>query len=168
MTTAIDTTNEAPLANGAGGPILTEAQRKLAELRAARAELQEKAEARDTLSTDEQIAIESRALAADQELDKLAAEHGRVGAKIDIVRIDDERDGRAVILRRPNMTVFRRFQDSGTNESKDLDNLVRPCVLYPSKAEFDMLVTELPFLLKRCADVCCTLAGVRKADIAGK
>lgn len=140
---------------------------RLAELQEQRAALDERREARLKLTPDEQVAIAERALAADKALDELEQTHGKIGVVIQIVRLDDEKDGRAVILKRPNMTVFRRYQD-GKNESKDVDNLVRPCVIYPSKAEFDLLVQENPFLIVRCGNVCSTLAGVRRDDVAAK
>lgn len=140
---------------------------RLGELQEQRASLEEKREARLKLTPEEQVAIAERALAADKALDELEQKHGKIGVCIQIVRLDDERDGRAVILKRPNMTVFRRYQD-GDNESKDVDNLVRPCVLYPSKAEFDLLVQENPFLIVRCGNVCSTLAGVRREDVSTK
>lgn len=140
---------------------------RLAELHERRVALEAKRETRLKLTPEEQVAIAERALAADTRLDELEQEHGKIGVCIQIVRLDDETDGRAVILKRPNMTVFRRYQD-GKNESKDVDNLVRPCVLYPSKAEFDLLVQEKPFLIVRCGNVCSTLAGVRRDDVAAK
>lgn len=141
---------------------------RLADLAAKRDALQRARDERAKFTPEEQLAIAERALAADEKLDALEQEHGRVGKAIAIVRIDDDADGRAVIVKRPNMTQFRKFQDSSTNTSKDIDLLVRPCVLWPSLPEYDQLVNELPFLTKRVADAVTTLAGVRKSDVSEK
>lgn len=146
----------------------TAAELELAGLLAKRAQMEERREVRAILTTEEKIAITQRALQADEALEKAEQDYGKLDRMIKIVRVDDERDGRALIVKRPNMTVFRRFQDSGTNETKDLENLVRPCVVWPSKAEFDQLFGEMPFLLRRCADAVCELAGVRREDVSKK
>src|ERR1700759_3690440 len=114
----------------------TEAQQRLRALREQRQRIEDEREARAEPSVAEQIAIEERKLAEAQALEKLEAEHGAVGKEIELV----DSDVGGVIVRRPTMNVFRRFQDSGTNETSDWLNLVRPCVLYPSKAEFDALI----------------------------
>jgi hypothetical protein len=74
----------------------------------------------------------------------------------------------AVIVKRPTMNVFRRYQDSGTTETKDWENLVKPCVLYPTRAEFDAMVERVPMLLAHAANTCIHLAGLRAEDIKKK
>lgn len=129
---------------------------ELAKIRARRATLAEAREARAAPSIQEQLAAEQRALADDEALDRLETEHGRVGSVIEIVRTEIG----SVIVRRPHMAVFRRFQDD-KQDTTALEKLVRPCVLHPSKTEFDRMCEELPFILQKCADACCRLAGVR-------
>jgi hypothetical protein len=147
-------------ADGGNTPDL-EAQ--LAEIRSKRAKLAEARELRALPSAAEQLATEQRALADDEALERLELEHGPVGKAIEIVRTDVG----AVIVRRPHMAVFRRFQDD-SKDTAALEKLVRPCVLHPSKAEFDRMCEELPFTLQRCADAVCKLAGIRKEDIQAK
>ena len=115
----------------------TEDEAQLALLRDKRAALAEAREARQIPSVKEKLAIAQRALAVDEAIDRLEQEHGKLGKGIQVVRVDDETDGRAVILKRPIMTVYRRYQDSAGNETKDVEKLVRPCVVFPSIAEFD-------------------------------
>jgi hypothetical protein len=136
---------------------------ELAAIRAKRQALAEAREARQTPSDAEQLAREQRELADDEALDRLETEHGRIGSAIEIVRTDVG----GVIVRRPHMAVFRRFQDD-PKDTKALEKLVRPCVLHPSKTEFDALCERLPFLLQRAADACCVLAGVRRDDVREK
>lgn len=161
----MDSTELTTATNGAADPALDE----LRALNERRAKLEDAREARAALTTEEQVIVAKRALAADEALDMLEQREGKIGKAIQIVRVDDERDGRAVVLKRPNMTQFRRFVDSDKDEqSKELDRLVRPAVLYPDKVTFDALVEELPFLMSRCADACIALAGVRKKDVKAK
>lgn len=142
----------------------TPEEARLREVRAKIDALNEARERRNMMSVDEQIAIEERRLKEAEALDKLEQEHGKVGRDIQIV----ESDVGAVIVKRPTMAVYRRFQDSGTTETKDLENLVRPCVLHPSKAEFDQMIERLPMLLRHAADACVVLAGLRVKNLQAK
>ncbi len=137
---------------------------RLRELREARQKLEDECEARSLPTLEEQIALEERRLKETQALADLEAQHGKVGKEIDLVPSDVG----AVIVKRPTMNVYRRFQDSGTNETKDLENLVRPCILYPSRAEFDNMIERLPMLLTHVADTCVVLAGLRAKQIKSK
>ena len=136
---------------------------QLAAIRAKRAALAEAREARSAPTDAELLATEQRALADDEALDKLEAEYGKVGRAIQIVRSDVG----AVIVKRPHMAVFRRFQDD-PKDTTALEKLVRPCVLHPSKPEFDRMCEELPFLLQQCADAVVVLAGVRTEETRAK
>jgi hypothetical protein len=138
---------------------------KLRDIKAKRDALEAARELRHMPTVQEQIATEERKLATAQKLDELETAHGyKPGVDMDVVesRVGD------VIIKRPTMAVYRRFQDSGTNETKDLDNLVRPCVLHPSRAEFDQMVEALPLLLAHCADLAVMLAGYRAKKNQGK
>jgi hypothetical protein len=136
---------------------------QLAAIRAKRAALAEAREQRAQPSAADQLAAEQRALADDEALERLELEHGPAGKAIEIVRTEVG----GVIVRRPHMAVFRRFQDDN-KDTAALEKLVRPCVLHPSKADFDRMCEELPFTLQRCADAVCRLAGIRKEDIQAK
>lgn len=155
-------------ANGQATHAPTAAELRLEELQDKRKALLEAREERQKLTPEEQVAIAERVLAAEEALDALEAKEGKIGVHIQIVRIDDDNDGRAIILKRPIMQVFRRYQDSGKTDSEDLEKLVRPCLLYPTKPEFEQIIKDLPFVLHRCSNVVATLAGVRREDVAGK
>lgn len=133
-------------------------------------EVREQIEARRTAreqrympTLEEQLAVEAKRLEAEEKLDELEAQHGRVGKEIQLI----ESDNGFVIARRPTMASYRKFQDTKDTDTKDVELLVRPCVLYPSKAEFDRMCEEKPALLGQVAKVCAELAGLR-ADEAKK
>lgn len=140
----------------------SEIERKLAEVRARRAALAEAAEQRLQPTPEERLAIEQRELAEDEALDAAAREHG--ARAVMIVRSDVG----AVIVKRPHLATFRRFQETKNPKCEDLEKLVRPCLVYPSRDRFDLIIAELPFMLNRCADAVSTLAGVRRKDIEEK
>lgn len=142
----------------------TPEMQRLRELRMRRQALEDEREARAQPSIEEQIAIEERKVREAEKLAELEQQHGKVGKEIDIV---DSEVG-AVIVKRPTMNVFRRYQDSGTTETKDWENLVRPCVLYPSRADFDAMCEKIPMLLAHTANKCIHLAGLRAEDIKKK
>lgn len=142
----------------------TEAEQKLAETRKA-IEAKREARAQRYLPTlEEQQALEDKRLAVEDKLDELEAKHGRVGKEIELIEIDDE----FVIVRRPTMAAYRRFQDTKDPETKDIEILVRPCVLYPERSQFDRMCEEKPALLGRVANVCGSLAGLRSEEAKKK
>lgn len=144
---------------------LTEAAKQLRALRAQRAELQA---ARETLEADalEAAALEreQRALADEQALGRLVAEHGAIGVKLQTV----ETDRGLVVVQRPHALKWRRFQDRGSFTVDDVTALVRPCVVHPSLAEFDLLLDELPATLSRIASAVVELAGHRTTEVSKK
>jgi len=142
----------------------TDIEAQLAAVLDERDKLARAREARSQPTAAELLAVAQRELAEDRELDRLEAEHGKVGRVLLMVRSEVG----AVIVKRPHMATFRKFQEAKDIGTKELENLVQPCVLYPTRAEFDGMLKELPFLLNRCADAVSTLAGVRKEDIKGK
>jgi hypothetical protein len=143
----------------------TELEQKLSELRAKRAALaEERAKQEAERALVEQIEAEERALRDDEAIAAAEAEHGPVGKRIAVVHTDLG----VIIVKRPNPLIFRRFQDKGTTKTEDFDQLVRPCLVYPSKTEFDRILEELPATLIRAANAVCALAGVRHDEISGK
>ena len=139
-----------------------ELETELKAVRAKRAALEDARTARTEPSIAERLATEKRELAEDEVLDRLAEEHGH--KHIELVRCEYG----AVIVKRPHLATYRRFQDAGKSDTKTYDQLVRPCVLYPSKAEFDALLEQQPHLLTRCADAVVRLAGVRTEEVQAK
>ena len=95
-----------------------------------------------------------------------------------IAKAEDENDARriavvrssygAVILRRPNPVIYKRFRDRGEAKTVDLEKLVRGCLLYPDVAGFDRILDEEPGTLDRCASSVIELAGFRLKEVSGK
>lgn len=142
-----------------------ELELKLAQLRAQRTELRASRENRNAVAElQAQVEQEELALRNEQALAEAEEQHGPLGDKIAAVYT---RMG-VVIVKRPVSMVFKRFQEAGKTKHEDFDRLVRPCLVYPTKAEFDRIVEEQPATLIRCADAVAVLAGVQTDDNAGK
>lgn len=138
---------------------------RLAAAKAAKAEIEKRraksAEERASVDAVAQAEREVKELAA---LEKFEEEIGPLGTHLAIVETSAGR----VILKRPAVAVFRRFQDKGDFKSQALAMLVDPCVVYPDKSAFDTLCEELPAVLTVCADAVCMLAGARAQSVSGK
>lgn len=138
---------------------------QLRALRAQRAELQAAREAVEAASLQAaELEKEQRALADEQALGRLVAEHGAIGIKLQTV----ETDRGLVVVRRPHALKYRRFQDRGSFSVDDITALVRPCVVHPPLAEFDELLDELPASLARIANAVVELAGHRMGELSKK
>lgn len=144
---------------------LRELEEKIAAARAAREAREAKRDdnARAQKLADE-LAAEERALADLDVLDKIEAEHGPENKKWRRVNTGLG----LVVVGRPALPTFRKYQDKGKTDSASLDQLVRPCLLHPTKAEFDAIVKEEPAALMRAANAVCYLAGIRKEDASGE
>jgi hypothetical protein len=134
--------------------------------RAAFAAAREKAKRPDVLKS--QLEAEVRDLEDDQAIVALEDEHGADGRFIKVIRTDLG----AVILRRAHAPAFKRFQDLRSRENSKVhelsEQLVRPCLLHPSKERFDEMLREQPHILIRCANGLAELAGVRAEEVSGK
>jgi hypothetical protein len=143
----------------------TDNQRKLRELRAQRAALVSARLARDTEREEaEEIAAEERALRDEAALNDAIEKHGPLGTHVAVV----ETLLGNVILKRASAMKFRRFQDKGDANTEDVAALVRPCVVWPSPGELDVILDELPATLVRMASVVIELAGQRSGELAKK
>lgn len=147
------------------GPDEREYSERMAKAQATLDELRGKREARDEahrrlrkLETAEREAKNETAIAAALE------EHGPIGQKIAVI----DTDLGAIIVKRPNPLVFKRFQSAGSVKWDDLEKLVRPCVVYPDKGALDTILEDLPATLTRVADAVVTLAGARAQEVSGK
>lgn len=108
---------------------------------------------------------EERGLAEDKKIAELTEKHGPIGKAWDIVRTD----AGMIALKKPNHLLFKRFQDKESPRTDDIDALlVRPCLLWPTKAEFDVILEEVPAALLMAANVCSVLAGIRQEGLAKK
>lgn len=144
---------------------MSDVAERLAKVRAERAALAAaKAKADAERALEAELEAEERAFNDEQAIAAAEAEHGPVGKKIAVVHTDLG----AIIVKRSNPVLFRRFQDAGATKIKDLDTLVRPCRVYPDEAAFDRIMDELPATLARVASAVCELAGVRSQDVGGK
>lgn len=140
-------------------------EEKLAEVRARRAELDRQRAERDAArALEEQLEVETRALADAEAIAKAEDEHGPVGKRIALVRTDLG----VIILKRPNPVLFRRFQDQGKFTHEAIDKLVRPSVVHPDGATFDRIMDELPATMIACANAVTVLAGARTEEASGK
>lgn len=134
-------------------------------IRARRAALADAQSKRNTPTLEQQLADEARGLQDDELIDQFETEVGPQGSHIMVLRSEVG----TVIVKRPHRATFQRFQDKGTVKTADLEGLVKPSLLHPKdKALFDSMVDQLPALLGRCANACCTLAGVRTEEINAK
>ena len=136
-------------------PTIEELESRKAELEAARA-------ARASTEKAEALAQE----VADLEmLDKLEAEHGAVGKFLYQVPTP----GGMVVVKRPNALHYKRFAEIGEKaKTEDVAKLVRPCVVHPTIADFDLLCEEFPATLMRAANAVGFLAGHRQKDLSEK
>lgn len=139
-----------------------EIELKLEAVRARRNALADAAAARLEPGPEELLATEERRLAEDEAFELAQSEHG--ARCVALVRTDDC----ALVLRRPHVAAFRKFQDAGGMTSQVAEELVKSCLLYPTKPEFDKACRALPGLLTKAANACVELAGFQREDIKGK
>lgn len=138
---------------------------RLAKAKAARAELARAREEREERAAkEERVAAEERAVRNEEAIAKAVEEHGPVGRTLAVV----DTDLGVVIVKRPHQATFRKFQDAGSTKTAAVEQLVRPCVVHPSPDQLDRILDELPATLIRLADAVCTLAGMRREEVAGK
>ena len=109
-----------------------------------------------------QIAADEQAEKDAELIEKYEIELGPIGRNFDIVR---SVNFGSVIVARPHMVSFRKFQETGKYDWATLQKLVSPCLKHPTKTEFDTILNDEPALLLRCANTISTLAGVTKGDV---
>jgi hypothetical protein len=149
------------MTNGVGD----ELEVRLAAARAKRDELEAKRAERDaTRAKLAEVEKAEREAKEAEVLDRLECEHGPVNEKIRPVYTP----GGLIVVKRAQSILVRRYMDHGKADSESWDKLVRPCVLYPEKAEFNRIVEDYPASLQKCADAVCWLAGWGRKDLEGK
>ena len=139
-------------------------QDRLREIQAKRSALAAAKAGRLLPSLDQQIETEQRALDDELLIERFETEVGPVGVKIAVLQSTVG----VVVLKRPHRTVFKRFADKQSLKTEDLENLVNPCLLHPSKTEFNTMLDDQPALLMRAANACSGLAGIRVEEIDSK
>lgn len=138
-------------------------QQELAELEAKREAIALRREAFANAEAEaDKLAAAQRGLADDEKIEALELEHGT--RKIAVLRTELG----AVVVKRPHLNTFRKFQDHGATDSEALGKLVRPCLVHPDVANFEKICAERPATLMQVANACIRLAGVRSEDLAGK
>lgn len=137
-------------------------EQQLEHIRRRRKELEQARAKRAEPTVAELLAVEERELHADEAFEKAQLELGH--KRVEIVRSE----AGSVVIKRPMLAVYRRYQDEGEANHKTLRKLVEPCVVHPSLAEFDQMLEQLPHLLNRVADAVARLAGVTREEIAKK
>ncbi len=143
----------------------SELQERVDKARAAREELSRVNAERDKIARlTAEAEAEERALKEEQVLDELVAVHGALDRQLARVQTTEG----MIVVKKPNHLLFKRYQDKGTTDTVALEQLVRPCLVYPSKAHFDALLEEVPAALMRCANAVCKLAGFGRDEISGK
>jgi hypothetical protein len=136
-------------------------------MRAKRAEIEARRAARESeRAQSDEMQRESRALALAEALEKAEIEHGAIGRKIAVVETSEG----SVIVKRAPAALFHRFQEQIAKEVSILEcqKLVRPCVVFPSMAEFEILIAEQPAVINACVNEIQRLAGVRMGEVREK
>lgn len=138
---------------------------KLAEVRARRAAVDDaRAAAEAARAGAETLEREERALADTEALVAAEREHGPEGKRIRAI----ETPRGLIIVKRAGNAAFRRFMDSSKATTDEAERLVRPCLVYPSRAVFDEILDEYPALWIRLAGAITKLAGHRNEELAEK
>jgi len=137
---------------------LAEVRTKRAALADARARAQAEREVHETLEREERALGDAEALAAAE------AKYGPEGQRIRAV----ETPMGVIIVRRAGQASFRRFMDSPKASVDEAERLVRPCIVHPSRAEFEAIMDEYPALWIRLAGAVSKLAGHRAEELNEK
>jgi hypothetical protein len=144
---------------------MTENAKSLIELRALHAQLQDAREEADERAKENfETAQLEQAIADEEALAKLIAEHGPLGKKIEAVHTDMG----LIVVQRPHTMKFRRFQDRGKFDTDEISQLIRPCVIYPPLPRFDAILEELPATLARVGSAVIALSGHRSKELEKK
>lgn len=148
-----------------GDPVPDPNAVRLAEVRAKRAAIDE---ARARLEAERESAArlerEERALADAEALNAAELQYGPEGKRIRAI----ETPMGLIIVKRAGNASFRRFMDSNKATTDEAERLVRPCVVHPSRTEFDAILDEYPALWIRLAGAITRLAGHRAEELAEK
>lgn len=132
-----------------------------------RALLNAEADASSATALADALANEERAFRDESAIAAARKKHG--AGKFAVVRSVGAKDFDVVVLKRAHAAAFKAFQDKDGFKLEDVEELVTPCVEYPSKDAFDRLHThDAPMVLTRCAEAVAYLAGMRKTADLGK
>ncbi len=73
----------------------------------------------------------------------------------------------AVALRKPSAAQWKKFQ-TAKDPREGAETMVRGCLLYPSKTEFNSILDDQPAALESFAMTCASLAGQDVQRLTGK
>lgn len=142
---------------------MTDRAKELADLRAQREALAaERAKRLELEEAEAQLDAAKRELADEQAIDAAEREHG--ARRVAMVHTDCG----VVIVKRPHVNTFRKFQDRGSTDSAAQEALVRPCLVHPTVFEFERICGEQPATLQQVASAVIRLAGFRADDVTAK
>jgi hypothetical protein len=142
-----------------------ELEARIRKAKADRAELEQQRDEREQLEELRRQAQREELLTRDApHVAKAEEDHGPIGVKIAVL----ETDLGAIIVKRPNHLHYRRYQNKGASSVEDLWALVRPCLVYPSAAEVEKILEELPGKLLPLANRVVELAGHREEELTKK
>lgn len=93
----------------------------------------------------------------------LEAEHGALGDGIGKV---DTPMG-MIVVKRPSQVVYKRLQSSKATP-EDLERFARACLVYPTREQFNTIISEYPHMTTAAADEAAHLAGLARKEASGK
>jgi hypothetical protein len=101
-------------------------------------------------------------------LERLEGEHGTDGVHIWSLKTDMG----MVVIRRPPLVKYQAFLDKAGRKNgptqADQREFLRDLVVYPDRARFGKMISDMPALVGRCSDAAIYLAGWRERDEEGK
>lgn len=142
-------------------PVVDEVAALRAKLAAARAPRDQKQAA---LEREAEIARLTQEIADEPAIAEMVDKHGAVGDGIAILRTPEG----AVVVKRPQQAVWRRFSDTKNTDGPAVYKLVRGCVVYPSLERLEAIIEKRPAALEQLGGLISELAIARDADLAGK
>lgn len=155
------TTQDGQVVESAAKDPMAELQRRL---RTANAQKQKFSEARALEELRRQVEQAEREAAEVVVLEGLIEKYGEIGDKLAALHTSEG----LVVVKRPAAPTFKKFQDVKDQKVIDVENLVRPCVVYPERAKFEAICDALPATLLQVADLVASLAGSGRGRVEGK
>lgn len=98
-----------------------------------------------------------------EKLEELEAEHGPVGRMIAGFRTTLG----LIVVKRAAGVAWHRFMSSKM-KAKDEEDLIRACLVFPTREKFNEIVEELPGVLPLLANKIGVLYGLKKEEDEGK
>lgn len=151
-----------------------ELEAEYSEIEARRAARRKDREARIAAETANARLEEARRLdALEEALVKAEAEHGRRAIAVLHCRYPDGSLAGSLIVKRPHLPVFRRFQSAiadltGPKRDEQIEQFWRQHLVWPDLPMAEAIVRETPATTMRLVDTIAELAGDHAKEVAGK